>query len=114
GRVAERKAELAGALARHAAFYAAYGDEWRLKMPTERGLDALKRIGLDEENLLGASTWAGDAEAAAKAALAWVEIAGARGPYLDIRPTCEACLARLPDSPLRPLLLMAAARGEYY
>lgn len=105
---------------RHAASYASYGESWRARLTAPDGVEAMRRLTLEEENLLRAAEWGlasgedSGLEQAAQAVLAWSEVAVTRGPYTEIRPWCEAVLKALPGRlALRMQLHVIASRAEF-
>ncbi|KAF0240790.1 MAG: hypothetical protein FD180_4768 [Planctomycetota bacterium] len=108
-------------LRRHAGHFASYGEAWWKRLAGPEGLEAMKRLTLEEENLLAAAEWsasggtAKDREDGGRALLAWSEVAITRGSLAEVRPACEAALKVLSAPPeLRSRLLAAASRAEFY
>ncbi|MEK7470353.1 MAG: tetratricopeptide repeat protein [Planctomycetota bacterium] len=117
----DRTEAVSGLPRRHARHFGAYGDSCWQKLTGPEGLEALKRLSLDEENLLAAAEWsassgtAEDREAGGRALLAWSEVAITRGLYLEVPPACATSLKGLPaPSALRCRLYGNASRADFY
>ncbi len=106
---------------RHATCFSTYGEQWRARLTSPDGVEALRRLTLEEENFLRAAEWGlargeeAGRDLAAQSVLAWSEVALSRGPYSEVRPWCEAVLKQLPGRPvLRTQLLSASSRADFY
>ena len=106
---------------RHASLFGSYGEECLQKLSGPEGLEALKRLSLEEDNFLAASESSSSSgteeerKDGGRALLAWTEVAITRGLYSEVRPVCEAAIKGLPaPSALRCQLLNAASRADFY
>ncbi|MHC4941233.1 MAG: protein kinase domain-containing protein [Planctomycetota bacterium] len=94
-------AERRGALAkRHADYYLAFADEWNRLIPGARDQEALDRIAREIGNLSRVLEWgvdSGDAELAARAAVAMAETMKVRHPPGQLAPLLSGALDALEE-----------------